>query len=134
MNANPLQPGDPNNPMDTYDPLYDIDDVFPEDELGQELNNMGQGMDMGMDFMDFNFLENDGFDPQPGSPNAIQDRARQSSRTNEPSSVSSTLCFCCCCLPSGSLPFTSVICTLLQYEHHSEQSQADTHQQAVICN
>ena len=86
VNANPLQPGDPNNPMDTYDPL-DIDDVFPDDDLGQELGNMGQGMDMGMDFV-MSFLETDTFDPQPGSPNATQDRARQLSRTNEPSSVS----------------------------------------------
>ena len=87
VNANPLQPGDPNNPMDTYDPLDMFpDDVFPDTDLGQELGNMGQGME-GMDFMDI--LDDHPFDPQPGSPNAIQDRARQSSRTNEPSSVSS---------------------------------------------
>ncbi|KAL8613177.1 hypothetical protein ACOMHN_042986 [Nucella lapillus] len=85
VNANPLQPGDLNNPMDTYDPL-DIDDVFPDDDLGQELGNMGQGMDMGMDF-DMDFFDPDSFDPQPGSPNANQDRGRQMSRTNEPSSV-----------------------------------------------
>ncbi|XP_076473040.1 mediator of RNA polymerase II transcription subunit 13-like [Babylonia areolata] len=85
VNANPLQPGDLNNPMDTYDPL-DIDDVFPEAELGQELGNMGQGMDMGMDF-DMDFFDPDSFDPQPGSPNANQDRSRQLSRTNEPSAV-----------------------------------------------
>lgn len=89
VNANPLQPGDPNNPMDTYDPLDMFpDDVFPDTDLGQELGNMGQGME-GMDFMDI--LDDHPFDPQPGSPSAIQDRARQSSRTNEPSSVSGWL-------------------------------------------
>ncbi|XP_076453407.1 mediator of RNA polymerase II transcription subunit 13-like [Babylonia areolata] len=84
VNANPLQPGD-SNPIDTYDdPLYDIDDVFPDDDLGQELGNMGPGMD----FIDFNFLDNDNFDPQPPSPTgAIHDRTRPSCRANDLASV-----------------------------------------------
>ncbi|KAK7490637.1 hypothetical protein BaRGS_00018054 [Batillaria attramentaria] len=81
VNANPLQPGE-TNPMDNYD-LPDIDDVFPDDDLGGEFP-MDQGIGMPMDLLDFDLM--DQFE-QPGSPNANQDRARQSSRTNEPSSV-----------------------------------------------
>lgn len=78
VNANPLQPGE-TNPIDNYD-LTDIDDVFPDDDLGNEFP-MDQGMGM---LLDFDLM--DQFE-QPGSPNANQDRARQSSRTNEPSNV-----------------------------------------------
>lgn len=82
-----MQPGDPNNPMDNYDPLDMFpDDVFQMSDVQGELGGMGQGME-GMDFMDI--LDSDHLlDNQPGSPNANQDRARQSSRTNEQSSVS----------------------------------------------
>ncbi|KAK7088057.1 mediator of RNA polymerase II transcription subunit 13-like isoform X2 [Littorina saxatilis] len=86
VNANPMQPGDPNNPMDNYDPLDMFpDDVFQMSDVQGELGGMGQGME-GMDFMDI--LDSDHLlDNQPGSPNANQDRARQSSRTNEQSSI-----------------------------------------------
>ena len=64
------------------------EEVFSD--MGQELSNMGQGMD-GMEFSIMDILDNP-FDPQPGSPTNNQDRARQSLRTNEPSLVSS-LCY-----------------------------------------
>ena len=88
MNANPLQPGDGNGGMDNYDPFDMLpDDVFPVSDLGGDLGGMGQGME-GMDDI-LGILDTDHLlDNQPGSPNANQDRARQSSRTNEQSSVS----------------------------------------------
>lgn len=68
--------------MDPYmDGHLDIDDVFPDDELGPELGDQG----MGPIDLDIDFFDPDQFDPQPGSPNANLDRPRQSSRTNEPS-------------------------------------------------
>ncbi|XP_025089778.1 mediator of RNA polymerase II transcription subunit 13-like isoform X2 [Pomacea canaliculata] len=78
VNANPLQPGDP-NPMDTYDPL-DIDDVFGDGDLGQDVLS-GMESDLVIDIFD-----PDQFDPQAGSP-PVQDRTRVCSRTNEPSMI-----------------------------------------------